>query len=150
MRSAPSSQARSDLSRLARWFRFCTKEIKPNVPSGRPEKCRALPIATKQSFSISNRARTKYMQFRARSDRRLPPPRGSSAHEARQRPCVSESLGFCQPATYFNWKKRYDGLLPTEMRRRKQLEDENGKLKKLVSEQTLDREMLQDVIRRKL
>jgi putative transposase len=37
-------------------------------------------------------------------------------------------------ATYFNWKKRYDGLLPTEMRRLKQLEDENGKLKKLVAE----------------
>jgi putative transposase len=54
------------------------------------------------------------------------------------------------PATYFNWKTRYDGLLPTEMRRLKQLEDENGKLKKLVAELSLDREMLQDVIRRKL
>ena len=41
-------------------------------------------------------------------------------------------------------------LLPTEMRRLKQLEDENGKLKKLVAELSLDREMLQDVIRRKL
>jgi len=53
-------------------------------------------------------------------------------------------------ATYFNWKKRYDGLLPTEMRWLKQLDDENGKLKKLVAELSLDREMLQDVIRRKL
>jgi putative transposase len=53
-------------------------------------------------------------------------------------------------ATYFNWKQRYDGLLPTEVRRLKQLEDENGKLKKLVAELSLDREMLQDVIRRKL
>ena len=53
-------------------------------------------------------------------------------------------------ATYFNWKKQYDGLLPTEMRRLKQLEDENGKLKKLVAELSLDKEMLQDVIRRKL
>jgi hypothetical protein len=35
-----------------------------------------------------------------------------------------------QPGTYFNWKKRCDGLLPTEMRRLKQLEDENGKLMK--------------------
>ena len=32
------------------------------------------------------------------------------------------------PATYFNWKKKYDGLLPTEMKRLKQLEDENGRL----------------------
>jgi putative transposase len=36
------------------------------------------------------------------------------------------------------------------MRRLKQLEDENGKLKKLVADLSLDREMLQDVIRRKL
>ena len=42
------------------------------------------------------------------------------------------------------------GLLPTEMRRLKQLEDENSKLKKLVADLSLDREMLQDVIRRKL
>src|SRR3954453_17458594 len=53
-------------------------------------------------------------------------------------------------ATYLIWKKKYDGLLPDEMRRLKQLEDENGKLKKLVADLSLDREMLQDVIRRKL
>jgi putative transposase len=54
------------------------------------------------------------------------------------------------PTTYFNWKKKFDGLLPTEMRRLKQLEDENTKLKKLVADLSLDKEMLQDVIRRKL
>ena len=54
------------------------------------------------------------------------------------------------PATYFNWKKKYAGLLPTEMKRLKQLEDENSRLKKIVADLTLDREMLQDVIRRKL
>jgi putative transposase len=53
-------------------------------------------------------------------------------------------------ATYFNWKKKYDGPLPTEMRRLKQLEDENGKLKKLVADLSLDKEMLRDVLRRKL
>lgn len=53
-------------------------------------------------------------------------------------------------ATYFNWKKKYAGLLPTEMKRLKQLEDENARLKKIVADLTLDREMLQDVIRRKL
>ena len=51
-------------------------------------------------------------------------------------------------ATYFNWKKKYDGLLPTEMKRLTQLEDENGKLRKLVADLSLDKEMLQDVIRR--
>ena len=45
---------------------------------------------------------------------------------------------------------QYDGLLPTEMRRLKQLEDENAKLKKLVADLSLDKDMLQDVIRRKL
>ena len=49
-----------------------------------------------------------------------------------------------------NWKKKYDGLLPTEMRRLKQLEDENAKLKRIVADLSLDKEMLQDAIRRKL
>jgi putative transposase len=53
-------------------------------------------------------------------------------------------------ATYFNWKKKYDGLLPTEMRQLKQLEDENAKLRKVVADLSLDKEMLQDVLRRKL
>ena len=54
------------------------------------------------------------------------------------------------PATYFNWRNKYEGMTPPEMRRLKQLEDENAKLKKLVADLSLDREMLQDVIRRKL
>lgn len=62
---------------------------------------------------------------------------------------ICRKAGISQ-ATYFNWKKKLDGLLPTEMRRLKQLEDENSKLKKLVADLSLDREMLQDVIRRKL
>ena len=53
-------------------------------------------------------------------------------------------------ATYFNWKKKYDGLLPDEMRRLKQLEDENSKLRKVVADLSLDKEMLQDALRRKL
>ena len=61
---------------------------------------------------------------------------------------ICRKAGISQ-ATYFNWKRKYDGLLPTEMRRLKQLEEENGKLKKLVAELSLDREMLQDVVRRK-
>lgn len=53
-------------------------------------------------------------------------------------------------ATYFNWKKKYAGLMPSEMRRLRELEDENGRLKRIVADLTLDREMLQDVIKRKL
>ena len=62
---------------------------------------------------------------------------------------VCRKAGISQ-ATYFNWKKKYDGLLPTEMRRLKQLEDENAKLKRIVADLTLDKEMLQEVVRRKL
>ena len=62
---------------------------------------------------------------------------------------ICRKAGISQ-ATYFNWKKKYAGLLPDEMRRLKQLEDENSRLKKLVADLSLDREMLQDVIRRKL
>lgn len=53
-------------------------------------------------------------------------------------------------ATYFHQKKRYGGLLQDEMRPLKALEDENTRLKKIVADLTLDRETLQDVIRRKL
>ena len=45
-------------------------------------------------------------------------------------------------ATYFNWKKKYGGLLPVEMRRLKLLEDENSRLKTIVRDLTLDREMV--------
>ena len=71
---------------------------------------------------------------------------------------ICRKAGISQ-ATYFSWKKKYDGLLPTEMRRLKLLEDAaanasrfggNAKLRKLVADLSLDREMLQDVIRRKL
>ncbi len=51
-------------------------------------------------------------------------------------------------ATYFNWKKKYAGMLPPEMKKLKQLEDENARLKRIVADLTLDREMLQDVIHR--
>ncbi len=53
-------------------------------------------------------------------------------------------------ATYYNWKKKYSGMLPSEMKRLRELEDENNRLKKIVADLTLDREMLQDVIKRKL
>jgi hypothetical protein len=54
------------------------------------------------------------------------------------------------PSVYYNWRKKYGGLMPSEMKRLRQLEEENGKLKKIVADLSLDKEMLQDVIRRKL
>lgn len=62
---------------------------------------------------------------------------------------ICRKAGISQ-ATYFAWRKKFAGLLPTEMRRLKQLEDENARLRKLVADLSLDKEMLQDVVRRKL
>ena len=62
---------------------------------------------------------------------------------------ICRKAGISQ-ATYFNWKKKYEGLMPSEMRRLRDLEDENNRLKRIVADLTLDREMLQDVIKRKL
>ena len=53
-------------------------------------------------------------------------------------------------ATFYNWRKKYAGLVPSEMKRLRQFEDEKGKLKKIVADLSLDRAMLQDVLRRKL
>ena len=51
--------------------------------------------------------------------------------------------------TFYRWKKLYGGLGTGELRRLKQLEDENGKLKRLVADLTLDKTMLQDALRKK-
>jgi len=61
---------------------------------------------------------------------------------------ICRKAGISQ-ATYFNWKKRYGGLMPSEMKRLKELEDENARLKRIVADLSLDKEMLQDVLKRK-
>ena len=50
--------------------------------------------------------------------------------------------------TFYRWKKQFTGLEIDQVRQLKQLQDENGRLKKLVAELTLDRAMLQDVLRK--
>lgn len=62
---------------------------------------------------------------------------------------ICRKAGISQ-ATYFNWKKKFGGLLPSEVRRLRQLEEENNRLKRIVADLSLDKTMLQDVIRRKL
>jgi putative transposase len=52
--------------------------------------------------------------------------------------------------TFFRWRKQFAGLGIAELRRLKQLEDENKRLKTLVADLTLDKAMLQDVIAKKL
>lgn len=62
---------------------------------------------------------------------------------------ICRKMGIAQ-ATFFNWKKRFSGLGPSELRRLRQLEEENNRLKKLVADLSLDKVMLQDVVRRKI
>ena len=59
---------------------------------------------------------------------------------------VCRKIGISQ-ATFFRWKKVYGGLMPSEVRRLKQLQEENGRLRKLVADLTLDKDMLTEVIK---
>jgi putative transposase len=49
----------------------------------------------------------------------------------------------------FYWRKKYAGLMPSEMQRMRQLEEENAKLKRIVADLSLDKAMLQDVLAKK-
>jgi len=60
---------------------------------------------------------------------------------------VVRKLGVSE-ATFYNWKKKYGGLSVTDVRRLKHLEDENARLKKIVADLSLDKVMLQDVLKK--
>lgn len=62
---------------------------------------------------------------------------------------VFRKIGISE-ATFYNWKKKYDGLGAAELRRLRQLEEENFRLKQIVADLTLDKQMLQDVLKKKL
>lgn len=51
--------------------------------------------------------------------------------------------------TFYRWRSKYGGLMPSEVKRLKQLEDENRRLKQIVADLSLDKEILQDVLRKK-
>jgi putative transposase len=60
---------------------------------------------------------------------------------------VCRKMGISE-ATYYNWKKKYGGLGVPELRRLKQLEEENQHFKQLVADLSLDKQMLQDVLKK--
>lgn len=62
---------------------------------------------------------------------------------------VCRQIGISE-ATYYTWKRKYADLGVSEMRRRKQLEDENARLRRIVADLTLDKQILQEVVRRKV
>jgi len=62
---------------------------------------------------------------------------------------VCRKMGISE-ATFYNWKKKYGGLGVSELRRLRQLEEENFKLKQIIADLALDKQMLQDVLKKKL
>ena len=60
-------------------------------------------------------------------------------------PEVCRKMGVSE-ATYFRWKQKYAGLMPSEVRRLRHLEEENTRLRKLVADLTLDKGMLSEAI----
>lgn len=62
---------------------------------------------------------------------------------------VCRKMGISE-ATFYNWKKKYGGLGVAELRRLRQLEEENSQLKKLVADLSLDKQMLQDVLKKSI
>ena len=61
---------------------------------------------------------------------------------------VIRKLGITEQ-TFYRWKKKYGGMMPSDLRKLRQLEEENRQLKKLVADLSLDKQMLQDVLSKK-
>ena len=68
---------------------------------------------------------------------------GSTVSEAVRQMGITEQ-------TFYRWKKKFAGMGVAEVRRLKQLEEENRKLRGLVADLSLDKAMLQDVLGKKL
>jgi putative transposase len=60
---------------------------------------------------------------------------------------VCRKMGVSE-ATFYNWKKKYSGIGVSELRRLRQLQEENAQLKKLVADFGLDKQMLQNVLKK--
>jgi putative transposase len=61
---------------------------------------------------------------------------------------VTRKMGITEQ-TFYRWKRKYGGLGPSELKRLKQLEEENRRLKQMVADLSLDKHMLQDVLSKK-
>lgn len=53
-------------------------------------------------------------------------------------------------ATFYKWKKKYAGFGVSELRKLKQLENKNARLRRIVADLTLDKQILQEVVRKKV
>ena len=62
---------------------------------------------------------------------------------------ICRKVGISQ-ATYYLWKRKYTGVGVSELRELRQLREEVGRLKRLVADLSLDRQMLQEIVSKKL
>jgi len=62
---------------------------------------------------------------------------------------VCRQIGISE-ATFYTWKKKYADLGVSELRKLRQLEDENARLRRIVADLTLDKQILQEVVRKKI
>jgi putative transposase len=62
---------------------------------------------------------------------------------------VCRKVGISEQS-FYRWKRKYDGMGVAELRRLRQLEEENRKLKKLVADLALDKHILQEVLQKKV
>ena len=62
---------------------------------------------------------------------------------------ICRKVGISQ-ATYYMWKRQYAGVGVSELRELRQLREENGRLKRLVADLSMDRQILQEIVSKKL
>ena len=62
---------------------------------------------------------------------------------------VCRQIGISE-ASFYTWKKKYADLGVSELRKLRQLEEENARLKRIVADLTLDKQILQEVVRKKI
>lgn len=62
---------------------------------------------------------------------------------------VCRKMGISEE-TFYNWKKKYGGLGSSDLRRLRQLEEKNVQLKKLVADLSLDKQILQDIVKKSI
>jgi putative transposase len=62
---------------------------------------------------------------------------------------ICRKVGISQ-ATYYLWKRQYSGVGVSELRELRQLREENGRLKRIVADLSMDRQILQEIVSKKL
>ena len=62
---------------------------------------------------------------------------------------ICREYGISQ-ATYYNWKAKYGGMQPSDVKRLRELEEENARLKRMYAELSLDHQILKDIVGKKL